>query len=89
MKSELQLSKNRSYDEVRHLVPSFLLMDDSANELRFVFGCDTPETAMGITKAGGGGLSTPIRMRRAPATMAFVHGTEKNMSVGRTNSRHS
>ena len=33
MKGELHPSKNRSYDGLRHLVPTFLLMDDSANEL--------------------------------------------------------
>ena len=33
MKSELHPSKNRSQDGLRHLVPTFLLMDDSANEL--------------------------------------------------------
>ena len=31
MKGELHLSKNRAYDELRHLVPTVLLMDDSAN----------------------------------------------------------
>ena len=30
---DLHPSKNRSQDELRHLVPTFLLMDDSANEL--------------------------------------------------------
>ena len=33
MKGELHPSKKRSSDGVRHLVPTFLLMDDSANEL--------------------------------------------------------
>ena len=33
MKGELHPSKNRSKDGLRHLVPTFLLMDDSANEL--------------------------------------------------------
>ena len=33
MKGELHASKNRSYDGLRHLAPTFLLMDDSANEL--------------------------------------------------------
>ena len=38
MKGELHPSKNRSEDGLRHLVPTFLLMDDSANEL-LVFWC--------------------------------------------------
>ena len=33
MKGELHLSKNRSQDGLRYLVPTFLLMDGSANEL--------------------------------------------------------
>ena len=33
MKGELHPSKNHSYDGLRQLVPTFLLMDDSANEL--------------------------------------------------------
>ena len=40
MKGELHPSKNRSYDGVRHLVPTLLLMDDSANELYFVLWFD-------------------------------------------------
>ena len=32
MKGELHPSKNRSSDGLRHLVPTFLLMDDSAND---------------------------------------------------------
>ena len=48
-KGELHPSENRAYDGVRHLVPTFLLMDDSANELLLFFGLATPETAMGIT----------------------------------------
>ena len=39
MKGELHPSKNRSYDGIRHLVPTFLFMDDSANELYFAFWC--------------------------------------------------
>ena len=49
MKGELHPSKNRSQDGLRHLVPTFLLVDDSVNELCFVSGVATPETAMGIT----------------------------------------
>ena len=33
MKGELHPSKNRSQDGLRHLVPTFLLMDESTNEL--------------------------------------------------------
>ena len=33
MRAEMHPSKNRSYDGLRHLVPTFLLMNDSANEL--------------------------------------------------------
>ena len=33
MKGELHSSNNRSQDGLRHRVPTFLLMDDSANEL--------------------------------------------------------
>ena len=33
MKGELHPSKNHSYDGLRHLVPTFFLMDDSANEI--------------------------------------------------------
>ena len=33
MEGELDSSKNRSYDGIRHLVPTFLLVHDSANEL--------------------------------------------------------
>ena len=33
MKGELHPSKNRSLDGFQHLVPNFLLMDNSANEL--------------------------------------------------------
>ena len=35
MKGELHPSKNRSQDELRHLVPTLLLMNDSANELPY------------------------------------------------------
>ena len=34
MKGDVHPSKSRSQDGLRHLVPTFLLMDDSANELR-------------------------------------------------------
>ena len=37
MKGELHPSKNHSQDGLRHLVPTFLLMNDSADELYFVF----------------------------------------------------
>ena len=37
MKGELHPSKNRSQDGLRHPVPTFLLMDDSANELYCIF----------------------------------------------------
>ena len=40
MKGELHPSKNRWQEGLRHLVPTFLLTDDSANELYFVFWCD-------------------------------------------------
>ena len=33
MKGELHPPKNRSYDELRHHVPTFLRMDDSTNGL--------------------------------------------------------
>ena len=33
MEGELHPSKNRSQDGLRHVVPTFLLMDDNANEL--------------------------------------------------------
>ena len=36
MNGELHPCKNRSLDGLRHLVPTFLVMDDSANELYFV-----------------------------------------------------
>ena len=39
MKGELRPSKNRSQDGPWHLVPTFLHMDDSFNEL-LVFWCD-------------------------------------------------
>ena len=39
MKGELHPSKNRSRDEFRHLAPTFLRIDDRANELCFVFWC--------------------------------------------------
>ena len=39
MKGELRPSKNRTYDGLRHLVPTFLRMDDFATELYFVFLC--------------------------------------------------
>ena len=48
MKGELRPSKNRLQDGLRHVMSTFLLMDDSANELLFS-GVATPETAMGIT----------------------------------------
>ena len=48
MKGELHLSKNRSSNGLRHHVPIFLLMDDSANENILFSGVATPETAMSI-----------------------------------------
>ena len=49
MNGKLHLSKNRSYNGLGHLVPTFLLMDDSANELpgTLFSGVATPETAGG------------------------------------------
>ena len=38
MKGEVHPSKNRSYDGLQHLVPTFLLMNDSANELLCYLG---------------------------------------------------
>ena len=43
MKGELHPSKNRLQDKIRYPVPTFLLMDDSANELLFS-GVITPES---------------------------------------------
>ena len=48
MNGELHPSKNRSKDGLRHLVPTFLLMDGSANELLCISGVTIAETAMGI-----------------------------------------
>ena len=65
IKGELHPSKNRSsQDELRHLAPTLLLMDDSANELLFVFWCGhTPETGMNVgyyVNASRGCLATYI-----------------------------
>ena len=48
MRRELQPSKNRSLEGLRHLVPTFLLMGDSAKVTLFS-GVTSPGTAMGIT----------------------------------------
>ena len=40
MKGDVHPSKSRSQDGLRHLVPTFLLMDDGANEFRCVYWCD-------------------------------------------------
>ena len=54
MKGELHPSKNHSYDGLRHLVVTFLLMDDSANELYFVFWCGHSGGSNGGGEGGGG-----------------------------------
>ena len=49
MKGELHLSKNRSYDGLRHFVPTFLLTDDSGKLVTLFSGVSTPGIAIGIT----------------------------------------
>ena len=55
MKGELHPSKNRSKQGLRHLVPTFLLMDDSANEL-LCFWCGHSSYSNGGGGRGGGEL---------------------------------
>ena len=55
MKGELHPSKNRLQDGLRHHVPTFLLIDDSANELYFVFWCGHSRDRNGYHYVGGRG----------------------------------
>ena len=48
MKGEMRPSKKRSLDGLRHLVPTFFLVDDSAEEL-FLFGLATRRTSICIS----------------------------------------
>ena len=48
---ELHPSKNRSYNELRHLVPTILPMDDSANKLLCFFWCGNSGDSNGYNYA--------------------------------------